>query len=82
MEFWIGQALQAIGNHLGKTLMVDDNLIDDGFRSIAWILVDLDINKGLFESIELVFMEKRYMLVLDYVNILFRCSICHLYGYV
>jgi hypothetical protein len=45
-------------------------------------LVDLDISKGLFESIDLVLEGKRYVQLLDYVNIPFRCSKCHLYGHV
>jgi hypothetical protein len=35
MEFWTKQALWAIGNQLGKTILVDDNFLDEGFISIS-----------------------------------------------
>jgi len=55
------QALQTISNQLWKTILVDDSFLDEGFRLIAWILVDLDISKGLFESVDLVLEGKRYV---------------------
>ena len=45
-------------------------------------MVDLDISKGLFESINLVLEEKRYLWFFHYVNISFHCFRCHLYGHV
>jgi hypothetical protein len=60
MEFWMMQALWDIGNHLGKTILDNDNFLDEGFKLITWILVDLDIIKGLFKSIDLVLEEKMY----------------------
>ena len=48
-----------------------------GFRLIVRILVDLDISKGLFESIELVYRDKRYTHILDYANVTFHYSKCH-----
>jgi len=32
MEFGMMQALWAISNHLGKTILVNENLLDEGFR--------------------------------------------------
>jgi hypothetical protein len=42
----------------------------------------MEINKGFFEFIQLVFMHKIYTQILDYINIPFQCSRCHLYGHV
>jgi hypothetical protein len=81
MEFWIVQYLCVIGNQLGKTILMDDSFLYEGYRSIARILVDLDVSRGIFETIDLVFKEKRYSQMLDYVNIPFLCLRCHLYGH-
>jgi hypothetical protein len=39
---------------------MDDCFLFEGYRLIARILVDLDVSRILFETIELVFREKRY----------------------
>jgi hypothetical protein len=58
MEFWIIQYLCTIDNHLGKTILVDDSYLYEGYRSIARILVDLDVSRGLFETIDLFSKEE------------------------
>lgn len=50
MEFWSTEATSAIGNLLGKTILVGDNFEGSAIHSVARVLVDLNLSKGLFES--------------------------------
>lgn len=62
--------------------MLDDSFTLFVLPLVTIILVDLDISQGLFESIDLVFKDKRYTRVIDYMNVSFHCSHCHDYGHI
>jgi hypothetical protein len=81
LEFWLDSSLKAIGEVLGKFIVVDDNYKTSNMRLMAQILVDLDPHQGLFVSMELVMGDCNYTQHLDYVNIPFQCSKCHQVGH-
>lgn len=50
--------------------------------SIARILVEVDAQQGLFESIDLVAGDNIFTQQLVYLNVSFLCAQCHIYGHV
>ena len=79
MEFWSVQAIIVNGDLLGKIILVDDCLMSD-HRSVARVLIDLDVHGGLYESLDLVIGDNVYSHLLDYQHMPFRCTRCHVYG--
>lgn len=51
-------------------------------QTVAKIIVKIDLQQGLFESIELVVGDRLYTQALDNINVPFRCARCHFYGHV
>lgn len=82
MEFWSEQGIREIGDQLGSTILVDGSFVDNLKRSVARVLVDLDLSKGLYESIELISGWHCYTQLLDYVLVPFRYFRCHAYGHI
>jgi hypothetical protein len=68
--------MQAIGNSLGKFIMLDRASLSAASRKVGRILVELDIHLRLSESIEIEWRGRRILQCLDYLGIPFRCSIC------
>jgi hypothetical protein len=68
--------LQAIGNSLGKFIMVDKASLSAASRKVGRIMVEMDIHLGLPETIEIEWRGRRILQRLDYLGIPFRCSIC------
>lgn len=62
---WSQSALQATGDTLGKFIMLDDSHKSCNDQTIARILVEIDINQGLFELMELVVGDKPNTQTLD-----------------
>ena len=79
MEFWSVQAIIVNGDLLRKIILVDDCLMSD-HRSMARVLIDLDVHGGLYESLDLVIGDNVYSHLLDYQHMPFRCTRCHVYG--
>jgi hypothetical protein len=73
---WNEGALTAIGNSLGKFLMVDRVVLAASARKVGRVLVELDIHQGLSETLDIEWRGKHYLQKLDYLGIPFRCSIC------
>jgi hypothetical protein len=42
-----------IGNVLGKTVLVDDSFFTSDTRTMVRVLVEINVNKCLFESMDL-----------------------------
>ena len=49
-------------------------------RTIACILVDMDLREGLTEDIKIEVGNRQYIQTLDYVGIPFKCSRCYIVG--
>ena len=54
MELWTMEDLKSISGLIGKTLFVDDSFRKRFVRHVTRMLVKVDVNKGLFEFVELV----------------------------
>lgn len=74
--------LKDMGDSLGTFTALDESYKLSNARSVAHILVDLDVRQGLFESINIVMGDMSYVQILDYVNIPFRCSWCRRVGHI
>lgn len=54
LEFWSQKGFKAIGDAIGKFMAVDADLFSSQKRYVARIQVEVDAQKGLFESINLL----------------------------
>jgi hypothetical protein len=82
LEWWTIYSLKAIGNMIGKTLAVDDSFLTLPKWFIARVLVEMDMSGGFFELIDLVVGGHKFIQILNYVNVPFRCVKCHMIGHV
>jgi hypothetical protein len=82
IELWHDSGLKEIGDALGNFITADNSHKYISSRSMARILVDIDIQQGLFESIKLMEGDQSYTQILDYLNIPFKCVHCHNYGHI
>jgi hypothetical protein len=81
LQLWNQQALKLIGASLGRFLCVDQNSLDASDRRMARIYVELDIQAGLPEIIEIDWRNQLITQRLDYLGIPFRCSLCRRTGH-
>lgn len=47
LKLWSLVALEVVGNELGKVVFVDEEGLKAVENKVAWVLVDVDISKGL-----------------------------------
>jgi len=57
MKFLIIQALGALRNQLGKTILVDDIFLKSSIHYVAQFLVEVVVSMGLYDSIEVVWKD-------------------------
>ena len=74
---WNKDFLIGIVNSLGRFVALEKyfHLIFD--KSMARVLVELDVSKGLLPEIEVDYGSLVITQILHYLNILFRCSYCN-----
>ena len=60
--------------------MVDNSFKEECIRMIVHVKVDIDIRRGLFEIIYILYGDKIYNQVLDYSKVPFWCISCNIYG--
>ena len=78
LHCWNSDSLEAIRNKLGK--YIDKAERKDQF-SCARICVEVDLETGLSEEINLIVVEWSHIQELDYEQIPFKCRFCHGYGH-
>ena len=78
LHCWNLDSLEAIRNTLGKYIDRADR--KDQF-SCAWICVEVDLETGLLEAINLTVVDWSHIHELDYEQIPFKCRFCHGYGH-
>jgi hypothetical protein len=81
LQFWNLQALERIGASLGCFLKVDTNLLEAPDRRLAKIYVEVDIQVGLPEVLEIDWRGQLISQDLDFLGIPFRCSFCRRTGH-
>jgi hypothetical protein len=52
LHLWDAKDLEAIGNSLGRFIIIDKEAITEPVKKVAKVLVELDIHEGLLESID------------------------------
>jgi hypothetical protein len=67
---------------LGTFIAVNSSFKSSTSCVVVHLLVELDLSKGLYESIMLVAGECSCVQVLDYLNVPFQCVIFHSFGHV
>jgi len=78
LHCWNQNSLQAIGNALGK--YIDQAPRKDQY-SCARICVEVDLEIGLPEAIQLSVANWTHIQELDYEQLPFKCRLCHEYGH-
>jgi hypothetical protein len=81
LQLWNHQALEQIGTSLGRFLRVDANSLAETDRRMAKVYVELDIQAGLPEVLEIDWRNHLITQRLDYLGIPFRCSFCRRTGH-
>jgi hypothetical protein len=81
LQLWNQQTLKLIGASLGRFLSVDQNSLDAPDRRMARIYVELDIQAGLPDILEIDWRNQLISQRLDYMGIPFRCSLCRRTGH-
>jgi hypothetical protein len=81
LQLWNQQALELIGASIGRFLRVDSNSLAASDRRMARIYVEIDIQAGLPEILEIDWRNQLITQRLDYLGIPFRCSLCRRTGH-
>jgi hypothetical protein len=79
LHCWNNETIRSIGNTLGK--YIDRAEPKDGLQACAWICVEVDLEKGLPEAINLTLDKWTYLQQVDYEQLPFKCKVCHEYGH-
>ena len=68
--------MKEIGNGIGVFMGVDEDSNKSVMKSMAYILIAMDLVCGLPKSVEMVADSWRYAQIPDYVRVHFCCSYC------
>jgi hypothetical protein len=79
LHYWNDETIRNIGNTLGK--YIDRAEPWEGLQACARLCVEVDLEKGLPEAIQLNLHSWSYIQQVDYEQIPFKCKICHEYGH-
>ena len=79
-NLWKPQIFQDVGNNLGSYLDADFSYLQTKDKSMARVLVNIDLREGLSEYLD---MEEGIISLqpLDYEGVPFRCRRCRKYGH-
>lgn len=81
LNLWHPKVLEAIGNCLGVFLKADLSYMQTGRRTVARILVGLQIYKGLADKLPIQYTCGTHVHALDYEGLPFCCHRCHKWGH-
>jgi hypothetical protein len=79
LHCWNDETLRNIDNSLGK--YIDHVEPREGLQACARLCVEVDLEKGLPEAIQLNLDNWSYIQQVDYEKIPFKCKACHEYGH-
>jgi hypothetical protein len=79
LHCWNDETIKNIGNTLGK--YIDRVEPRDGLQACARLCVEVDLEKGLHEVIQLTLDNWSYLQQVDYEQLPFKCKACHEYGH-
>lgn len=75
LHLWFDSCLEVVSDALGTFLMVDEGSSNLLHYTFSWILVDMDISKGLPEEIMIKTTKGCLTRPLDYEGVPFRCRL-------
>lgn len=81
LHFWKELVLEGIGNTLGRYIKTNIQRLEERIFTFARICVEVDLSKGLPESIQLIHNQQKWKQHLDYENTVFRCRTCRKTGH-
>jgi hypothetical protein len=73
LEFWSIQIFEAIANSVGKFIYFDELSLCMHNKRLIWILVELDLDRGLFEAIDITIGNTHILQANDFWKDPFRC---------
>jgi hypothetical protein len=79
LHCWNDETIKSIGNTLGK--YIDRVEPRDGLQACTRLCVEVYLEKGLPESIQLTLDNWSYIQQVDYKQLPFKCKACHEYGH-
>jgi hypothetical protein len=79
LHCWNDETIKNIGNTLGR--FIDRAEPRDRLQSCARLCVEVDLEKGLPEAIQLTLDGWSYIQTVDYEKLPFKCKACHEYGH-
>jgi hypothetical protein len=79
LHCWNDETIRSIGNSLGK--YIDRVEPREGLQACSRLCVEVDLEKGLPEAIQLNLDNWSYIQQVDYEQIPFKCKACHEYGH-
>ena len=79
LHCWNDETIKNIGNALGR--FIDQVEPRDILQSCAHLCVEVDLEKGIPEAIELTLDGWSYIQTIDYEKLPFKCKACHEYGH-
>jgi len=68
LHLWNEGVLEAIGDSLGKFIMIDKGNIEATIRKVGRVLVEMDVHLGLSETIEIEWRGNHHLQRLDYLG--------------
>ena len=80
-EFWEPKILEGIGNTLGSFFKILEVENTARYISYARIYVYMNVANALLQSIKVSYQDEEWTQPLDYENIPFCCSKCHVHGH-
>lgn len=81
LPFWFEEHFSHIGNLLGTYLETDASYKVTKLKTVAKILVKINIRNGIPSAVKMDWGPYSYHQVLDYENVPFRCRRCNAYGH-
>lgn len=66
LELWSLTVLEAVANSIGRLVYFDDRSLRWVNKKVAWVLVDMDLDSGLPDSLDICIGDHRFSQPLDY----------------
>lgn len=76
LELWTNEALELIGNEIGRFIYVDPWCRGERDKRIAWILIQHAYKGGFPDHLEISWKDQTISQRLDFWGIPFRCAAC------
>jgi hypothetical protein len=81
LELWSLPVFEAIANTVGKFVFFDSRSLNWINKCVAWVLVEIDLESGLLDSIDVNIGDLSFRQPLDFWREPFRCHLCWQIGH-